>query len=89
MAADADTETVNVDVAEPPEGGVTEVGLRVVVTPVGAPEAERLTAALKPPTEATVIVDVPEPPCTIVRVVGEADNEKSGAAVTVRLMITV
>jgi len=89
VAVDSLTEIVSVDVAVPPEVSVTEVGLSVAVTPVGAPETERLTVPVKPLSEVTVIVEVPEPPCTIVRVVGEADMEKSGGVVTVRLMVVV
>jgi len=88
-ATEALTVIVNVDVADPPEGGVTEVGLKVAVTPVGAPETDKATAELKPFREVTVMVDVPEAPCTIVREAGEADIEKSGAAETVRLMVAV
>lgn len=72
-----------------PEGGVTEVGLRVAVTPVGAPETERLTAELKLFNDVIVIVEVPEFPCTIVKEVGEADREKSGLGLTVRVMLAV
>ena len=89
VATDAETVMVNVDVAEPPEVKVTEVGLNEAVTPVGAPETERLTVPAKPLRDVTVIVDVPELPCAMVREVGEADIEKSGAALTVRLMLTV
>ena len=62
VAADAATEMLRVDVAVLPEGGVTEVGLSVAVTPVGAPVTERLTAELKALIEVTVMVEVPEAP---------------------------
>ena len=55
------TVTVNVEVAEPPLGGVTEVGLKLYDIPLGAVpthEPDKLTAELKPFTEVTVIVDV-------------------------------
>lgn len=52
--------------------------LNDVVTPAGAPETERVTAELKPLIEVTVMVDVSEPPCAIVKDVGEALIEKSG-----------
>lgn len=61
-AAEADTETVRVEAAELPEGGVTEVGLRVAVTPLGAPETERPTAELNPFKDVMVMVEVPEAP---------------------------
>jgi len=88
-AVEAPTLTVRVDVAVPPEVRVTEVGLNVAVTPVGAPETERLTVPAKPLSEVSVMVDAPDPPGAIVRDVGEAVMEKSGGAVTVRLMVTV
>ena len=53
----------SVDVAEPPDGGVTEVGDRVHVAPVGHPETLKLTAELKPFNDVTVAVELPEPPC--------------------------
>jgi len=89
VAADAETVTVKVDVADPPEVRVTEVGLNVAVTPVGAPETDRLTVPVKPYSDVTVMVEVPEEPGAMVREVGEADIEKSGAALTVRLMSIV
>ena len=61
-AADEPTSIARVDVAEPPEGGVTDVGSRVAVMPVGAPETDRPTAPLKPLIEAIVMVEVPELP---------------------------
>jgi len=59
---EAPTFIVKVDVAEPPEGGVTEVGLKTAVVPVGRPEMDRLTAELKPLKDVTVMVEVPDPP---------------------------
>jgi len=63
VGVEASTEIVRVDVAEPPEGGVTDVGLKVPVVPIGRPEIERLTEALKPLRDVTVTVTVPEAPC--------------------------
>jgi len=85
----APTLIVRVDVAEPPAGGVTEVGLKVPVAPVGKPVIERLTAELKLFRDVMVIVDVPELPCVIVSEFGEAEIEKSGLGVTVKLMLTL
>ena len=62
VAAEAETATVRVEVAELPEVRVTEVGFNVAVTPVGAPETERLTVPVKPLRDVTVIVDVPDAP---------------------------
>lgn len=83
------TDTVNLDVAEPLGRGVTETKLKVVVTPVGAPETERATDLLKPFIDMTVMVELPELPWTIISEEGDVDNAKSGAAVTVRLMLTL
>jgi len=77
-AADAEAVSVKVEVVVP--GGVTEVGTKAAVTPDGRLEAEKATAELKPPVAVTVMVEVPELPRWIVRDVGEALIEKSGAA---------
>ena len=84
-AVEGPTETVNVDVAVPSVGGVTGLTLNVVVTPVGAPETERVTGKLKPFNDVIVIVDVSEPPCAMVREVGDAEIEKSGGGTTTLL----
>jgi hypothetical protein len=67
--------TVNVEVPEPP---VTEVGLRLALPPVGAPDALRLTVPLNPFCGLTVIVLVPLFPCVTVALVGDADRVKFG-----------
>lgn len=53
---------------------VVDVGFvpQVAVTPLGRPVTERLTAALKPYSGATVTVEVPEPPWLIDRLLGLA-----------------
>jgi len=76
-------------VAVPPTGGVIGLMLKLVVTPVGAPETDKVTAELKPSTEVTVMVDVPELPSVILSEVGDADMEKSGGAVICRMICTV
>lgn len=68
---------LRVDVALPPEGGVTLEGMKAAVAPVGKPEAERATASLKPPFEVTVIVNVAFPPRTGLRTEGDAATVKS------------
>jgi len=75
-------------VIEPPEGGVTEAGDKVQVTPAGH-EAVKSTTELNPFNDPTVIVEVPELPCWIVREPCDADKEKSASdgAVTVRLTV--
>jgi len=53
--------------------------LSVAVSPVaGLTVAVRLTVPLNPPLGVTLIVDVPEPPTDIVRLVGLALIAKSG-----------
>lgn len=66
-----------------------EVGLNDAVTPLGRPDADRLTLPLKPFTGLTVTVSVPLAPCVILTLFGEADRLKSGAAFTVRLTVVV
>jgi hypothetical protein len=51
------TEILIVELPEPGAGIVC--GLKLTVVPEGTPEAERLTALLKPPLTVVVIVDVP------------------------------
>src|SRR5713226_1637934 len=53
---------VRVELALPPDGGVTELGLKVTDTPAGAPEALSATAELKPLTELTVTAVEAVPP---------------------------
>jgi len=76
-----------VDVPEP--GAAMEVGLKLTVTPVGWPVADKAMAELKPPTTAVVMVEVPLLPCTTETVVGEAEMEKLGPEVTVRVTVAV
>lgn len=66
-------------------------GLNTAVTPVGRPEAARLTLPENPPRSVTVIVLVPPaPPCVIVTLLGEAESVKLGVADPAnRLMIPV
>lgn len=70
---------------------VVLAGLKLAVTPLGKPEAERLTEPLKPLTGVTVMVLVPLLPWVMVRLAGEAESEKFGtaAAFTVRLMVVL
>lgn len=77
------TARVKVDVPEP--GAAIDVGLKLAVTPVGAPDAARAIAELKPPDTAVVMVETPLLPCTTETEVGEAASVKAGlaAAVTV------
>ena len=68
---------------------VVEVGLNVAVTPLGMPDADRLTLPVKPFTGATVTVSVPLAPWVILTLFGDAERLKSGAAFTVRLTVVV
>lgn len=71
-------ETVSVDVTDPLAGGITGLGLNVVVTPLGRPAVLRATASLKPPVEVTVTVTVPLVPWTMVMEVGLLERLKFG-----------
>ena len=75
--ADEPTVIVMVEVPAP----VIEVGLKVTVTPVGWPTADREIPELKPFVTVLVIVDVPEPPCTSVSEAGEAVRPKPGVLI--------
>lgn len=55
---------------------VVLVGLNDAVTPAGNPEAERVTLLLKPPNALLVMLLVPLPPCTMVKLLGEAESVK-------------
>jgi hypothetical protein len=72
-AAVLDAETVITEL--PPVAGF---GLKPTVTPVGAAPAVNVTPAVKPPVRVIVIVLVPLAPRATFRLVGEADNAKSG-----------
>jgi hypothetical protein len=65
---------------------VALVGLKEAVTPVGRPEADKLTLPLKPFCGAMVTALVPLAPCAIVTLLGEAERVKFavGTAFTVR-----
>ena len=86
MTVDAATVMVIVELPEP--GAAIEAGLKATVTPVGWPEAESATAALKPPETVVEIVTLPAVPWVIVVEVGDAAMVKSGA-VTVRVTVAV
>ncbi len=63
---------------------------KAAVTPLGRPEAARVTLPVNPPTSVTVIVLVPLPPCVIDRLPGESDRVKLGVEEPAsRLMIPV
>ena len=58
------------------------------VTPLGRPDAARVTLPVNPPTSVTVIVLVPLPPCVMVRLLGESDNVKVGVDDPARRLIS-
>lgn len=64
-------------------------GLKLAVTPLGRPEAEKVTLPLKPFAGVMVMVLVPLVPCTRLKLPGDAEMVKVGAAVTVRLIVVV
>lgn len=59
---------------------VVGFGLMVAVTPLGRAELDSVTDPVKPPDGVTVMVLWPLVPCCTVRLVGEAESEKSGVA---------
>jgi hypothetical protein len=63
--------------------------LNDAVTPLGKPDADRLTLPLKPFCGVTVIVLMPLVPCINVRPPGDVESAKFGGAVTLRLTVAV
>ena len=60
---------------------VIEPGLKPIVTPVGWPDADSVTAVSNPPLTVLVIVEFPEFPWTIETAPGEAERLKPGVDV--------
>ncbi len=58
-------------------------GLNDAVTPLGRPDADKVTLPLKPFCGVTVIVLTPLAPCVIVKLLGDAERVKFGGGVTV------
>jgi hypothetical protein len=73
--------TANVTVEVPEPGAAIDAGLKLTVTPAGAPDAVRATAELNPPETAVVIVEVPLLPAATETAVGEAEIVKAGVCV--------
>ena len=69
---DEATVIVMVEVPAP----VIEVGLKVTVTPVGWPLADKAIAELNPPVTVLVMVEVPMLPWATVTEAGEAERLK-------------
>jgi len=57
---------------------VVLLGLKDAVTPLGNPEAEKVTFPVKPFFAVTVIVLVPLVPCVMARLPKEEEREKFG-----------
>jgi hypothetical protein len=68
---------------------VVFTGLKNAITPAGKPLAVRATEPLKLLMPATAIVLLPLLPGTTLKLLGEADREKSAVEATVRLRVAV
>jgi hypothetical protein len=64
---------------------VVRFGLKMAVTPLGRPDADKVTPPLKPFCAVTVIVLVPPAPCMMLRLLGDAERVKFGGPVTVNV----
>ena len=73
----ADALAVSVKVLAP----VVLAGLNDAVTPLGRPDAVRLTLPLKPLSGPTVILLAPLLPCGMLRLAGDAESAKPGVAI--------
>ncbi len=78
VRVELDVQTLRVDVADPPDVTETTVGLKLVEGPAGEIVDDRVTLPLKPLTLVTVIVEVAQEPCTMLRALGLAAMVKSG-----------
>jgi hypothetical protein len=66
---------------------VAGFGLNEALTPLGRPDADKLTLPLKPFCGVIVTVLVPLDPCMMLRLPGNAERAKFGAGVTVREIV--
>jgi hypothetical protein len=64
-------------------------GLKEAVTPLGNPEADKLTVPLNPPCAAMLIVLLPLVPCAAVKLAGAADKLKVPPATTTTVSVVV
>lgn len=78
-----DEPTVIVITEVPEPGAGMLAGLKLIVVPDGAPEADRLIALLKPLLTVVVSVEAPCIPCMTLSDAGDAEMEKLALAVTV------
>ena len=77
---EADVRTASCDVLLP--GAAIEVGEKVAEAPLGRPETERATRALKPPEAAAVTVVDAVPPGAVEIAGGATVRERSGPTTT-------
>lgn len=75
------TANVAVEEPEPGTGILAEAGLKLTVTPAGAPDAVRAISELNPPEIAVVMVELPLLPWVTETAVGEAEMVKAGVCV--------
>jgi hypothetical protein len=68
---------------------VVGFGLKVAVTPLGNPDAARVTLPVNPPTSLTATVLTPDAPCASTRLFGFAASVKPGGGLTVRFSVVV
>jgi hypothetical protein len=68
---------------------VVVLGLNDAVTPLGRPDADKLTLPLKPFCGATVMVLTPLAPCVMLRLLGDAERVKFLLGFTVRETVVV
>lgn len=66
---------------------VVLAGLNDAVTPLGRPDADSATLLLKPLSGFTVMALEALDPCAMVRLLGEAESEKFGGGLTVRVSV--
>jgi hypothetical protein len=71
VAAPVEAEALAVKVSVLVE--VAGFGLKLAVTPLGSPEAEKLTCPLKPFAAVMLMVLSPLLPCTTLKVLGDAE----------------
>jgi len=76
---------VSVKVLEP----VVLLGLNDAVTPLGIPEAVKLTLLLKPPCAVKVTVLVPLPPCMSVKLLGDVESVKLPSGFTLTEIVVL
>jgi hypothetical protein len=81
------TVSLRVDVPDP--GAAMDAGLKLAVTPLGIPLADKATAESKPPVMVLVMVELPELPLDMVSEVGDALRVKLAPAWAVTVKETV